>query len=194
MRQIAQLVKRLRDDVVPSVTNDSQAAVYVSGLNPAFIDIADRIMQRLPLFLLYIIGVTFIVLAIASASSCRDGGDHDHPVGVHRVRCPHPGDPGGLWDGSDRTRQDGADRNVRPADRIRDPLRAVDDYFFLASRIREEHVHGLPTREAVEHGIAAIGRVIIAAAIIMAMVFSAFILRPPHLEGVRPAARIRDPH
>ena len=49
---------------------------------------------------------------------------------------------------------------------------------FLASRIREEHVHGLKTREAVEHGIAAIGRVVVAAAIIMATVFSAFILTP----------------
>ena len=47
---------------------------------------------------------------------------------------------------------------------------------FLTSRIREEHVHGLKTREAVEHGIAAIGRVIVAAAIIMGTVFSAFIL------------------
>ena len=44
------------------------------------------------------------------------------------------------------------------------------------SRIREEHVHGLPTREAVEHGIAAIGRVVVAAAIIMGTVFAAFIL------------------
>ena len=47
---------------------------------------------------------------------------------------------------------------------------------FLMSRIREEHVHGLNTREAVEHGIAAIGRVIVAAALIMGTVFAAFIL------------------
>jgi RND superfamily putative drug exporter len=44
------------------------------------------------------------------------------------------------------------------------------------SRIREEHVHGLVTREAVEHGIAAIGRVVVAAALIMGTVFAAFIL------------------
>ena len=40
----------------------------VSGLNAAFIDIASRIQQRLPIFLLYIIGVTFIVLAMAFRS------------------------------------------------------------------------------------------------------------------------------
>ena len=51
----------------------------------------------------------------------------------------------------------------------------MDYMVFLMSRIREEHVHGLPTR-GVEHGIAAIGRVIVAAALIMGTVFSAFIL------------------
>ena len=40
----------------------------MSGLNAAFKDIADRIMERLPLFLLYIIGVTFLVLAMAFRS------------------------------------------------------------------------------------------------------------------------------
>jgi RND superfamily putative drug exporter len=53
---------------------------------------------------------------------------------------------------------------------------STDYEVFLMSRIREEHVHGLKTREAVEHGIAAIGRVVVAAALIMGTVFSAFIL------------------
>ena len=64
------LVKRLRDDAVPAATEGKrEAAVYVSGLNAAFIDIGDRIMERLPLFLLYIIGVTFIVLRWRSGRS-----------------------------------------------------------------------------------------------------------------------------
>jgi len=53
---------------------------------------------------------------------------------------------------------------------------SMDYMVFLMSRIREEHVHGLKTREAVEHGIAAIGRVVVAAALIMGTVFAAFIL------------------
>jgi RND superfamily putative drug exporter len=53
---------------------------------------------------------------------------------------------------------------------------SMDYMVFLMSRIREEHVHGLNTRDAVEHGIAAIGRVIVAAAVIMGTVFAAFIL------------------
>src|SRR6185295_9909397 len=44
------------------------------------------------------------------------------------------------------------------------------------SRIREEHVHGLGTTDAVAHGISAIGRVVVAAALIMGTVFAAFIL------------------
>ena len=63
-----ELVDRLRGDVVPEATTGSTAVVYVSGLSAAFKDIADRIMERLPLFLLYIIGVTFLVLAMAFRS------------------------------------------------------------------------------------------------------------------------------
>ena len=53
---------------------------------------------------------------------------------------------------------------------------SMDYVVFLISRIREKHVQGEATRAAVEHGIAAIGRVIVAAAIIMGTVFAAFIL------------------
>jgi RND superfamily putative drug exporter len=63
-----QLVDRLRSDVVPAATRGGNAVAYVSGLTAAFKDIGDRIMERLPLFLLYIIGVTFIVLAMAFRS------------------------------------------------------------------------------------------------------------------------------
>ena len=44
------------------------ARAYVSGQTAAFKDIADRIFDRMPLFLLYIIGVTFLVLAMAFRS------------------------------------------------------------------------------------------------------------------------------
>ncbi len=62
------LVDRLRDDVVPTATADSDAVAYVSGITAAFKDIADRIFERAPLFLLFIIGVTLIVLAMAFRS------------------------------------------------------------------------------------------------------------------------------
>ena len=63
-----ELVDRLREDVVPAATAGGDAVAYVSGQTAAFKDIADRIMERLPIFLIFVIGVTFLVLAMAFRS------------------------------------------------------------------------------------------------------------------------------
>ena len=180
----AKLVHRLRNDVVPKATEGGDAAVYVSGLNAAFIDIASRIQQRLPIFLLYIIGVTFIVLAMAFRSIVVSLTAAITTIlsafigfGVLTLVIQE-GHLLGLT-GLDRT---------GPIETFVPPIAfailfglSMDYMVFLTSRIREEHVHGLNTRDAVEHGIAAIGRVIVAAAIIMATVFSAFIVTPDRI-------------
>jgi RND superfamily putative drug exporter len=54
----------------------------------------------------------------------------------------------------------------------------MDYEVFLMSRIREEHVHGADTVTAVKDGIAGVGRVIAAAALIMSSVFFSFLLAP----------------
>jgi RND superfamily putative drug exporter len=180
----ADLVDHLRKDVVPAATEGGDAAVYVSGLNAAFIDIAHRIKQRLPLFLLYIIGVTFLVLAMAfrsivvsltAAITTILSGFIGFGVLTLVIQEGHLLSLTGL----DRT---------GPIETFVPPIAfaimfglSMDYMVFLTSRIREEHVHGLETKEAVEHGIAAIGRVIVAAAIIMATVFSAFIVTPDRI-------------
>jgi RND superfamily putative drug exporter len=180
----AQLVHELRDVVVPAATAGSPAAVYVSGLNAAFIDIADRIMQRLPFFLLYIIGVTFIVLAMAFRSIVIS-----LTAAITTILSAFIGfgvltlvmQKGYLLSLTGLDRKGPIETFVPPiAFAILFGL-SMDYMVFLASRIREEHVHGLKTKEAVEHGLAAIGRVIVAAAIIMATVFSAFILTPDRI-------------
>jgi putative drug exporter of the RND superfamily len=174
-----ELVDRLRGEVVPAATEGSDADVYVSGLNAAFIDIGDRIMERLPLFLLYIIGVTFIVLAMAFRSIVIS-----LTAAIATILSAFIGfgvltlviQEGYLMEltGLDRT---------GPIETFVPPIAfailfglSMDYMVFLMSRIREEHVHGLKTREAIEHGIAAIGRVVVAAALIMGTVFAAFIL------------------
>ncbi len=173
------LVDRLRDDVIPAATGDGDAVAYVSGLTAAFADIADRIMERLPLFLLYVIGVTFLVLAMAfrsivisltAALTTLLSAFVGFGVLTLVIQEGHLLELTGL----DRT---------GPIETFVPPIAfailfglSMDYMVFLMSRIREEHVHGLKTREAVEHGIAAIGRVIVAAALIMATVFAAFIL------------------
>jgi len=173
------LVHRLRDDVIPAATGDGDAVAYVSGLTAAFADIADRIMERLPLFLLYVIGVTFLVLAMAfrsivisltAALTTLLSAFVGFGVLTMVIQEGHLLELTGL----DRT---------GPIETFVPPIAfailfglSMDYMVFLMSRIREEHVHGLRTREAVEHGIAAIGRVIVAAALIMGTVFAAFIL------------------
>src|SRR4030095_4752137 len=178
------LVDRLRDRVVPEATAGGNAVAYVSGQTAAFKDIADRIMQRLPLFLLYIIGVTFIVLAMAFRSivislTAAITTILSAFIGVGVLTLV-------IKEGYGMSRT-GLDRKG-PIETFVPPIAfailfglSMDYMVFLTSRIREEHVHGLQTKAGVEDGIAAIGRVIVAAAIIMATVFSAFILTPDRI-------------
>jgi RND superfamily putative drug exporter len=173
------LVDRLRNDVVPAATDGGNSIAYVSGQTAAFKDIGDRIMERLPLFLLYIIGVTFIVLAMAFRSivislTAAITTIMSAFVGFGVLTLVvQEGHLLGLT-GLDQT---------GPIETFVPPIAfailfglSMDYMVFIGSRIREEHVHGLPTREAVEHGISAIGRVVVAAALIMGTVFAAFIL------------------
>ena len=174
-----ELVDRLRSDVVPTAVEGGDAVAYVSGQTAAFKDIGDRIMERAPLFLLYIIGVTFIVLAMAFRSIVVSLTAAVTTIlsafvgfGVLTL-VVQEGHLLGLT-GLDRT---------GPIETFIPPIAfailfglSMDYMVFLMSRIREEHVHGLPTREAIDHGIAAIGRVVVAAAVIMGTVFAAFIL------------------
>jgi len=173
------LVDRLRNDVIPAATAGGDSVAYVSGLTAAFKDIAQRIMDRLPLFLLYIVGVTFLVLAMAFRSIVIS-----LTAAITTILSAFVGfgvltlvvQEGHLLSltGLDRT---------GPIETFVPPIAfailfglSMDYMVFLMSRIREEHVNGLRCREAVEHGIAAIGRVVVAAALIMGTVFAAFIL------------------
>jgi RND superfamily putative drug exporter len=173
------LVDRLRNDVVPAAIDRGNAAAYISGQTAAFKDIGDRIMERLPLFLLYIIGVTFIVLAMAFRSvvislTAAITTIMSAFVGFGVLTLVvQEGHLLGLT-GLDRT---------GPIETFVPPIAfailfglSMDYSVFVLSRVREEHVNGLRTKAAVEHGIAAIGRVVVAAAVIMGTVVAAFIL------------------
>ena len=173
------LVSHLRSDVVPKATAGGDAVAYVSGQTAAFKDIADQIISRMPIFLLFIIGVTFIVLAMAFRSIVVSATAAVTTLlsafigfGVLGL-VVQQGHLLGLT-GLDKT---------GPIETFVPPIAfailfglSMDYMVFIMSRIREEHVHGLDTRAAVEHGISAIGRVVVAAALIMGTVFAAFIL------------------
>ena len=128
------LVDRLRNQVVPVATKGGDAVAYVSGQTAAFKDIADQILARMPIFLLYIIGVTFIVLAMAFRSIVVSATAAITTIlsafvgfGVLTL-VVQEGRPARAH----RPRQDRPDRDVRAADRLRDPVRPLHG------------LHGLP--------------------------------------------------
>jgi RND superfamily putative drug exporter len=176
-----ELVSTLRDDTIPGVLAGSDAQAFVSGQNAAFTDIGNKILDGMPWFLLYVIGITFLLLAMAFRSlvvaikaslttllSALVG------FGVLTF-VVQLGNGLGLI-GLDQT---------GPIESFVPPIAfailfglSMDYEVFLMSRIREEHVHGSDTRTAVRDGVAGVGRVIVAAALIMSSVFFAFLISP----------------
>ena len=178
------LIDTLRTVTVPKALGDSEARAYVSGQNAAFIDISNRIYERAPWFLLYIIGVTFIVLSMAFRSiviafKAAITTLISATVGFAVLTAVFKMGHGLNLIGLDRT---------GPIESFVPPIAfailfglSMDYEVFLMSRIREEHIHGKVTRDAVRDGVAAIGRVVFAAAIIMSAVFFAFMLAPDRI-------------
>ena len=175
------IVSTLRHTVIPNTLKGSSAIAYVSGSNAAFTDIGNRIFSRTPWFLLYIIGITFVVLAMAfrslvvavkAALTTLASAFVGFGALTFVVQLGH----GMGIIGLDRT---------GPIESFVPPIAfailfglSMDYEVFLMSRIREEHVHGSETFTAVRDGMAGVGRVIVAAAFIMSFVFFAFLLNP----------------
>ncbi len=175
------IVSDLRKNVIPSTLKGSPAHAYVSGSNAAFTDIGHQIFSRSPWFLLWIIGITFLVLAMAFRSAliaikAALTTLASAMVGFGALTLMvQLGHGIGLL-GLDRT---------GPIESFVPPIAfailfglSMDYEVFLMSRIREEHVHGSDTVQATRDGVAGVGRVIIAAAFIMASVFFSFVFNP----------------
>lgn len=62
------LVERLRDDVIPGAVGESGVIVSVSGVTALFADMADLINRRLPVFIMTVIGLSFILLMVVFRS------------------------------------------------------------------------------------------------------------------------------
>jgi putative drug exporter of the RND superfamily len=175
------LVSALRHTVIPQTLADSSAHAYVSGTNAAFTDIGHRIFSHAPWFLLYIIGITFLVLtmafrsaviAVKAALTTLLSALVGFGVLTFVVQQGH----GMGLIGLDRT---GPIESFVPPIAFAILFGLSTDYeVFLMSRVREEHVHGADTVEAVQDGVAGVGRVIAAAALIMSSVFFSFLLAP----------------
>jgi RND superfamily putative drug exporter len=176
-----ELVRSLRSDVIPSALGDSPAEAFVGGNTAAFEDIASRIESRLPYFLLAVIGIIFVILsmafrslAVALKASIATLLSALAAFGV-LIAVFQFG-----W-GNDLIGLD----NTGPIETFLPPIifailfgLSMDYEVFLVSRIREEYVRGGDARAAITDGIAAVGRVIVAAALIMGVVFLSFVFEP----------------
>jgi putative drug exporter of the RND superfamily len=176
-----ELVDRLRDETVPSALAGTGATAYVGGATATFEDIASRILGRFPLFLLVTVGITFLILSMAFRSvvialkaSLTTLLSALAAFGI-LVAVFQFGWGGGLI-GLDST---GPIESFLPVIVFSILFGLSMDYeVFLVSRIREEYVHGDEPRPAIVDGMGAIGRVVMAAAAIMAVVFFSFVLGP----------------
>jgi RND superfamily putative drug exporter len=177
--ETSDLVDELRNDVVPATLAGTGAKAYVGGATAANDDIATKMLNRFPLFLLFIVGITFIVLTmafrsivIATKAALTTLLSAAAAFGV-LVAVFEWGWFQGLI-GLDVT---GPTASYLPVIVLSILFGLSMDYeVFLASRIREEYVKGGDARKAVVDGVNGVGRVIMAAAVIMGVVFSAFIL------------------
>ena len=172
-------IKRLRSDVFPSVLDASPAVAHVGGRTASFGDIADRVTDRLPLFIAAVIVLSFVLLALVFRSVLV-------PLKAALLNLLSIGAAYGVlvmvfqwgWGASII----GLESTVPIVSFIPMFMFAVlfggsmDYEVFLLSRVREEYRATGDNDASVIHGIATTARVITSAALIMISVFLGFVL------------------
>lgn len=172
------LVRTLRSTTIPAAVQGTPVVAYVGGSTAAFDDIATQIFSRIPIFLLFVVGITVLILTMAFRSvviaakaalttilSCAAS------FGI--LTLVFQKGYGASLIGLDKT---GPIESFLPVIVFALIFGLSMDYeVFLVSRIREAYVGGDTPRAAVTDGVATIGRVIVAAALIMSVVFFAFL-------------------
>jgi RND superfamily putative drug exporter len=176
-----ELVERLRGTVIPEALAGTGVTASVGGVTAALEDQSDYVVERMPLFIAGVVGLSFLLLLIAFHSpliSLKAGIMNLLSVsaayGVMTLFA-QGGALGSLI---------GIDHEVPIAPFMPVMMFAIlfglsmDYEVFLISRIREEYLKDGDTRRAVADGLAKTARVITAAAAIMVVVFLAFVTSP----------------
>jgi putative drug exporter of the RND superfamily len=176
-----ELVNRLRGTVVPEVLGDSGVTAQIGGVTAALEDQSEYIVDRMPVFIAGVVGLSFLLLLVAFHSpliSLKAGVMNLLSVGAAygvMTLVAKGGAVGELI---------GIDHEVPVAPFLPVMMFAIlfglsmDYEVFLISRIREEYLKDGNTRRAVADGLAKSARVITAAAAIMVVVFLAFLAAP----------------
>jgi RND superfamily putative drug exporter len=173
------LVNRLRDEVLPTQLAGTRLEPKVGGLTAAFVDQSELTASRLPVFIVAVLGLSFLLLLACFRSpliALKAGLMNLLSVGAAYGVVALAAEGG--WFGQVL----GIDTATPVAPFIPVMMFAIlfglsmDYEVFLLSRVREAYlVHGR-TRDAVADGLARTARVITAAAAIMVCVFLAFLV------------------
>ncbi len=180
-KKTEELVHRLRDDVVPEEFGGTGINAEIGGVTPALEDQSEFMKDRLPLFTIGVVGLSFLLLLVAFHSplislkaAIMNLLSVSAAYGVMTL-VAKGGTVGQLI---------GIDHEVPIAPFMPVMMFAIlfglsmDYEVFLISRIREEYLKDGDTRRAVADGLAKTARVITAAAAIMVVVFLAFLAAP----------------
>lgn len=174
----SELVARLRSSVLPDAVAVTGGAVYVGGQTATFIDLSNRVADRLPLFIGCVVGLSFLLLMVVFRSILV-------PLKAAIMNLLSIGAAYGVivavfqwgW-GAELF---GVHQSLPIVSFIPMFMFAIlfglsmDYEVFILSRIREEYNHSGDNTESVIVGITATARVITSAALIMISVFISFV-------------------
>ena len=175
-----QLVERLRDHVLPPVATEVGINPAVTGTVAVQVDFSNYLADRLPLFFIAVLGLSFLLLAAVFRSLLV-------PLKAVIMNLLSTSAAYGIvvalfqwgWFGGITKLEPGPIEPFVPMILFAIVFGLSMDYeVFLLSRIREEWLRTGDSRTSVADGLAATAKVITAAAAIMVFVFGSFILEP----------------
>ncbi len=173
------LVYHLRQVTIPDAVDDSGVKILVGGDTAIFVDFANVLSAKLPLFIVLVVILSFILLTMVFRSlviPLMGAAMNLLSIGAAfgiLVAVIEWGD-GASVIGIDRT---GPVESFLPVMLFAILFGLSMDYqVFLVSRMHEEYLKSGDNRIAVRNGLAATGKTITAAALIMILVFGSFIL------------------
>ena len=173
--QTADLVTRLRDDVIPAAAGGSGMQVAVGGVTAVDVDFSHRLAQRMPLFVAVVVVISALLLAMVFRSVLI-------PLVAAVMNLASVAAAFGVvtavfnwgWLGIART---GPIEPFIPVIIFAILFGLSMDYeVFLVSRMYELWHHTRDNAHAVTSGLVRTGRTITAAAAIMFAVFASFVL------------------
>jgi RND superfamily putative drug exporter len=173
------LVDELRASVIPRAIDGTGTHAYVGGGTATFIDLGEKISERLPIFIIVVIGLSILLLTAVFRSIVV-------PLKAAVMNLLSLGAAFGViiavfqwgWGASLLgVSKDGPIESFLPMLLFGVLFGLSMDYeVFLMSRVHEEYVHLKDGKKAIFNGVGYTARVVAAAAVIMGSVFLSFVL------------------